>query len=379
MPAHRSVLRRTIERRASVRCFAVLPLLGLLTLVGVTVEGKLPYSSYSVTTIRRTTIDSKETANGLCNSNGVLQPISQSELTQMRPLIPPATRTNTRTDDFAPTPNPTPSAAAITTQPSDNAVTEGGTATFSVTATGTAPLSYQWAKNGATVAGATSASYTTPATTTVDNGALFAVTVSNSVSSVISRSASLTVNPLIQGTLEQYGTSSTGVALRWNAFAPPGGGQHPAVLVLHPGGYRTGNAGPDSVSLDLAAAGYLALSTEYRLAPPHTPMNAPNHLAPSQDTVVPADEGHYPEQTTDVQMAIRAARRDPRCDGRVYGVGGSAGASHALYVTATGTPGDYQFDLVVFLSGVYDLADVAWLTDPCVPGEGCPPKSSQII
>jgi hypothetical protein len=108
-------------------------------------------------------------------------------------------------------------------------------------------------------------------------------------------------------------------------------------------------------------------------------MNAPNHLAPSQDTVIPADEGHYPEQTTDVQMAIRAARRDPRCDGRVYGVGGSAGASHALYVTATGTPGDYQFDLVVFLSGVYDLADVAWLTDPCVPGEGCPPKSSQII
>lgn len=124
VPAHRSVLRGTIERRASFRCFAVLPLLGLLTLVGVTVEGQLPYSSYSVTTIRRTTVDSKETANGLRNSNGILQPTSQSEMTQMRPLIPPATGTDTRTDDFAPTPTPTPSAAAITTQPSDNAVTE---------------------------------------------------------------------------------------------------------------------------------------------------------------------------------------------------------------------------------------------------------------
>jgi hypothetical protein len=35
-------------------------------------------------------------------------------------------------------------APAITTQPANQAVTVGQTATFSVTATGTAPLSYQW-------------------------------------------------------------------------------------------------------------------------------------------------------------------------------------------------------------------------------------------
>jgi len=39
----------------------------------------------------------------------------------------------------------------------------GQTASFSVAATGTAPLSYQWQKNGANIAGATSAGYTTPA------------------------------------------------------------------------------------------------------------------------------------------------------------------------------------------------------------------------
>ena len=126
------------------------------------------------------------------------------------------------------------------------------------------------------------------------------------------------------GQLEQYGTSSTGVALRWTAFEPAGGGRHPAVLVLHGGGFKSGQAGPTNVAQDLAAAGFLALATEYRLAPPHTPMNTPQHPPPSQNTVFPIDDGHYPEQTTDVQMAIRAARQDPRCNGLVYCVGGSA-------------------------------------------------------
>ena len=68
-------------------------------------------------------------------------------------------------------------------------------ATFSVTATGTAPLSYQWQKNKANISGATAASYTTPATTSGDNGAKFDVVVSNSTGSMTSGTAMLTVNP----------------------------------------------------------------------------------------------------------------------------------------------------------------------------------------
>ena len=181
-----------------------------------------------------------------------------------------------------------------------------------------------------------------------------------------------TFPPTPWGTLEQYGTTSTGVALRWTAFVPHDGGRHPAVLVLHAGGFKSGDAGPDNVSEDLAAAGFLALSTEYRLAPPHYAMNTPDHPAPSQNTVVPADDGYYPEQTTDVQMAIRAARQDPRCNGLVYGVGGSAGASHVLYCMARGTPGDDQFDLGVSLSNPCKYDDVPWLQTPCIPDEICP-------
>jgi len=74
---------------------------------------------------------------------------------------------------------PTPTAATITAQPTSQQVTAGQTATFSVVATGTAPMSYQWQKNGATITGAASASYTTPPTTNTDNGSTFRAMVSD--------------------------------------------------------------------------------------------------------------------------------------------------------------------------------------------------------
>jgi len=85
-------------------------------------------------------------------------------------------------------------APSITTQPGSQTVTAGQTASFSVAATGTAPLSYQWNKNGVAIPGATSSSYTTPATTSSDNGAQFTVLVSNATGSVTSNAAILTVS-----------------------------------------------------------------------------------------------------------------------------------------------------------------------------------------
>src|SRR6267378_1838477 len=92
---------------------------------------------------------------------------------------------------YAPT---APVRPAITTQPSNQAVSIGQTGTFSVVAAGTAPLSYQWQKNNANITGATLSTYTTPATVTSDNGATFGVIVTNSAGSVTSASATLTVN-----------------------------------------------------------------------------------------------------------------------------------------------------------------------------------------
>lgn len=95
---------------------------------------------------------------------------------------------------------PTPDqAVAISVQPLSQTVPLGKTATFTVTATGTAPLSYQWSENGAEIPGATSASYTTPPVALGGDGSTsigsFQVTVSNTVNSVASSAATLTAGP----------------------------------------------------------------------------------------------------------------------------------------------------------------------------------------
>jgi hypothetical protein len=88
-----------------------------------------------------------------------------------------------------------PIAPTITTQPANQTVTAGQTATFTVVAAGTAPLFYQWQKNGAAITSATAATYITPVTMTSDSGELFRVVVSNSAGNITSMSAMLTVNP----------------------------------------------------------------------------------------------------------------------------------------------------------------------------------------
>lgn len=98
-------------------------------------------------------------------------------------------------------------APSITAQPINEFIIAGQTATFSVTASGTPPLSYQWRKNGTEITGATSVSYTTPAETTSDNGAQFTVVVSNSAGSVTSNAATLSVKAAISGALTPSTTS----------------------------------------------------------------------------------------------------------------------------------------------------------------------------
>ena len=92
----------------------------------------------------------------------------------------------------AQTPPPS-SAPAITIQPSDQWVASGQTATFTVTATGATPLSFQWQKNASPITGATAQTYTTAVTTLGDSGSNFAVVVTNAGGSTTSRSAVLTV------------------------------------------------------------------------------------------------------------------------------------------------------------------------------------------
>jgi photosystem II stability/assembly factor-like uncharacterized protein len=78
-------------------------------------------------------------------------------------------------------------------EPADVTVVAGQSATFSVGASGTAPLSYQWTRDGVAITGANGSSYTLASAQLSDSGARFRVVVSNGAGSVSSRDATLTV------------------------------------------------------------------------------------------------------------------------------------------------------------------------------------------
>ena len=93
-----------------------------------------------------------------------------------------------------------PTAPAITQQPANATVTAGQSATFTMTATGTAPLTYQWFMNGSAV-GTNSNTYTISQTTLGQTGAQIFVTVTNAVSTTTSQTVMLTVNAVQTNTI----------------------------------------------------------------------------------------------------------------------------------------------------------------------------------
>ena len=106
---------------------------------------------------------------------------------------------------------------SITTQPIDATVTAPATATFTVVASGTPAPTYQWMEKvkGGTytdIPGATSNSYTTPATSAADNKTKFECVISNAAGSVTSSAAKLTVDEVPSITVEPDNATVTAPA-----------------------------------------------------------------------------------------------------------------------------------------------------------------------
>jgi alpha-tubulin suppressor-like RCC1 family protein len=100
-----------------------------------------------------------------------------------------------------------PVAPAISVQPQSQTVMASGNAVFSVTATGTAPLSYQWLRDGVNVTGANSATLTLNTVQTNQAGN-YTVVISNASGSVTSNLAVLTVTS--PGTVVAWGNNGYG-------------------------------------------------------------------------------------------------------------------------------------------------------------------------
>lgn len=107
----------------------------------------------------------------------------------------------------------TPSACtppSITTQPASQSITSGQTATLTVVATGTAPLSYQWYRgtsgNTSNPVGTNSNTYTTPALTSTTS---YWVRVSNSCGQADSNTATVTVGSCVSPSITSQPANQT--------------------------------------------------------------------------------------------------------------------------------------------------------------------------
>jgi beta-galactosidase len=182
-----------------------------------------------------------------------------------------------------------PAAVAITTQPASQTAAVGQTATFSVVATGSPPLTYQWRRNGAAIAGATAAGYTTPVLAAADGGASYTVVVTNPVSSTTSSAAVLTVTAAVAPTITQQPVSLSVLAGAPATFTVAATGTTPLayqwqldganILGANAASYtiaqvQTGGTGKYTVVVSNAAGYAISAAATLTIAPPGTNLAA---------------------------------------------------------------------------------------------------------
>jgi hypothetical protein len=96
----------------------------------------------------------------------------------------------------------------LTTSPASLTVNEGQPASFTVVASGTAPLAYVWSKNGTPIGGATTATLTIASAQLSDQGS-YTVTVSNAAGTITSPAAVLTVDAAIASRISNVSVRTT--------------------------------------------------------------------------------------------------------------------------------------------------------------------------
>ena len=171
-------------------------------------------------------------------------------------------------------------APSVSQQPLSQTVSVGEPVTFAVSASGTAPLSYQWQRDGLDVAGATGPTYRIGVTALSDSGARFRAVVRNSAGSTVSTEAVLTVTanrrPTASITAPATGATYVGgdvVAFSGGATDPESGGLPPSALTwqvdfhhadhVHP--FMAATSGTAGGSFTVPTAGHVDSDVWYRV------------------------------------------------------------------------------------------------------------------
>ncbi len=152
----------------------------------------------------------------------------------------------------------------------------------------------------------------------------------------------------------EYGQAA-GVSLRLDAFVPDGPGPHPAVILVHGGGWTGGDkdGGRNQgymmpLHAPLTAAGFAWFSINYRLAPAH----------------------RHPAAVEDVETAIRwvkAHATEYRVDPRRLALSGESAGGHLVALAAVRADASTRVAAVAPIYGVFDLAAEAQRRQGLIP------------
>lgn len=264
-------------------------------------------------------------------------------------------------------------APAIASQPVGGAITAGQGFSFSVIATGTAPVTYQWRKDEVAIAGATSATLAlTNAATSAAGG--YSVVVANAVGSVISAAAVLDVRPAgtaptittpprdVTGlagssvTLTVVAASNTPLAYQWRKDGGAISGATSSSLVL--ANLTAGSTGSYSVVVSNADGSVVSINAVVTV---NTPGTAPTIVTPPRDfsgTVGSA-----------VTLTVNAAGSAPlsyqwRKDGAVLN---GAIASSLSLAGSLSDSGSYTVTVSNAIGSIPSSAAIVRFTEPSVP------------
>ncbi len=137
---------------------------------------------------------------------------------------------------------------AITSQPQGDSITTGQHHTFTVVASGTGTLSYQWRKDGNPISGATSASYTVSNASLSDAGS-YKVVVTDDASTLTSDEVTLSV------------TQATATVTLGDLSATYDGNPHPATATTDPSGLTVNLTYDGSATAPTEAGDYTVVGT----------------------------------------------------------------------------------------------------------------------
>jgi hypothetical protein len=242
---------------------------------------------------------------------------------------------------------------AITAQPASVTESVGQAATFTVTASGKAPLSYQWYKNGAAV-GTNSSTYTTPPTIAADNQSQIQVTVSNRAGVATSNPATLTVtSATVAPTITSQPVSETVTAGQVATFAVVASGTAPLNYQWYKNGAAVGAnsstyATPPTVAADNQSQIYIKISNTVGSTTSNVAM-----LTVTSATVAPTITSQPMSETVNVGQSatftVTTAGTAPLTY-QWYKNGAAAGTNSSTYTTSPTVAGDNRAQIQIKIS-----------------------------